>query len=170
MKKSATFSTFSKKGFTLTYLICCLSVFNFTLAAPIVQAKVAKKQILAHEVNLILSNFNKMNISHQSLNEQLNIQKNVSYQEKEYKKNILNEDFKNLKHESNYPPKKYLTKKENHLSNYSSGFASPSLSNFELKTLNFTNAPTDFPIQFRCASLIDSVQSIVSKPCNKRSA
>jgi len=112
MKKSATFSTFSKKGFTLTYLICCLSVFNFTLAAPIVQAKVAKKQILSHEVNLILSNFNKMNISHQSLNEQLNIQKNVSYQEKEYKKNILNEDFKKLKHESNHPPKKYLTKKK----------------------------------------------------------
>src|SRR5690606_16316501 len=37
-------------------------------------------------------------------------------------------------------------------------------------TLKVTDAPTDFPIQLRCASLMDSLQSIVSKPCNKRSA
>ena len=37
-------------------------------------------------------------------------------------------------------------------------------------TLKDTDAPTDFPIQLRCVSLRESVQSIVSKPCSKRSA
>ena len=36
--------------------------------------------------------------------------------------------------------------------------------------LKKTDAPIDFPIQFLCCSLIDSVQSMVCKPCNKRSA
>ena len=38
------------------------------------------------------------------------------------------------------------------------------------RTLKETIAPTDFPIQLRCDSLIDSLQSISFKPCNKRSA
>ena len=35
---------------------------------------------------------------------------------------------------------------------------------------NLTVAPTDLPIQLRWLSLRESVQSIVSSPCSKRSA
>ncbi len=35
---------------------------------------------------------------------------------------------------------------------------------------NFTSAPVERPIQFRCISFTPSGQSTVSSPCNKRSA
>ena len=40
----------------------------------------------------------------------------------------------------------------------------------EFCNLKSTIAPTDFPIQFRCDSFIDSLQSISFKPSKRRSA
>ena len=40
----------------------------------------------------------------------------------------------------------------------------------EFSTLKVRDAPFDLPIQFRCCSFIESDQSIVSRPTNKRSA
>lgn len=61
MKQSFTSSFFVKKSFVFTYALCCLSVFNFTFAAPILQAKEANKQLISHQISLVNSNFYKNN-------------------------------------------------------------------------------------------------------------
>lgn len=46
----------SKTGFKIAYFIVCLAAFNFTFAAPLVQAHEAKKRINELQINLLLAN------------------------------------------------------------------------------------------------------------------
>lgn len=65
----------SKTGFKIAYFIVCLAAFNFTFAAPLVQAHEAKKRINELQINLLIANLE--NPPRNSIKHYLDYLKNV---------------------------------------------------------------------------------------------
>jgi hypothetical protein len=106
---NSTSNPLSKTGFKIAYFIVCLATFNFTFAAPLVQAHEAKKRIAEQQISQLLYNLENppqrpFQLLYKSLEKFSNFDADNFFKSENISENLVVNEFHNTNTYSTYLP------------------------------------------------------------------